>query len=454
MSALRMGNGSSSDFSVSSQFLSNEMSTATPQGVESLTQGYCSWTDKDEDRQGSLLSSSAVKKKHHVRMPLNVSAGNMFESLLCTDRILKFFIVIFYGILPCWFQNHFRKAHYSSISLIFVLLQWNGLINFIHFVVTYWTSEDSELKFSKTVLTLMITNAVSVTVTYSLAIHYFYRKKNNFSDSNKGKWSVIPSTEFNLHDDKALISPKRQDWLLTNLFLFIGLSTVASLGILNHIFKTFYGVHGIQDFLSKIPWLRQLQFRVASCTTTFGTLASTFTCCVFYAVTRDMVRHIEYTEKVILEKVRNRCDFYFYHHRLHQYTDKMVASLREWFAVHSFSFITMVVIFVSEWFKLTKHKKVDDKYFYYLLITQIAGSLMVAFKLAFPFISASRVTSRFNKFYFNIAMNCQVEGLPDLSILSRKSGFILYGLRINTATAILAFISCFASVFRTWYSLT
>ena len=180
-----MGNGSSANFSASSQILSNEMSTATP--LESLSQEYCSWTDEDEDRQGSLLSSSGVKNKHHVRMPLNVSAGNMFESLLCTDRILKFFIVIFYGILPCWFQNHSRKAHYSCISLIFVLLQCNGLINFIHFVVTYWTSEDSELKFSKTVLTLMITNALSVTVTYSLAIHYFYRKKNNFSDSNEGK---------------------------------------------------------------------------------------------------------------------------------------------------------------------------------------------------------------------------------------------------------------------------
>ena len=185
------------NFSASSQILGNEMSTATPQRVESLSQEYRSWTD--EDRQGSRLSSSGVKNKHHVRMPLKVSAGNMFESLLCTDRILKLFMVIFYGILPCWSQNHSRKAHYSCISLIFVLLQWNGLINFIHFVLTYWTSEDSELKFSKTVLTLMITNAVSVTVTYSLAIRYFYRKKNNFSDSNKGKWSVIPSTEVNLH---------------------------------------------------------------------------------------------------------------------------------------------------------------------------------------------------------------------------------------------------------------
>ena len=189
-------------------------------------------------------------------------------------------------------------------------------------------------------------------------------------------------------------------------------------------------------------------------TATIGSLASSITCCIFYAITRDLICHIEYTEKAILQRAKSRDEFFAYHRSLHEYTNKMVASCRLWFAIHSLFFGILVLIFVPQWFRLTKHKKVDDKYFCDLLITQTVGSLMVAFKFAFPFISASRVTSKFSAFYFNIAMNSQIDGLPDLSVLSVKSGFNLYGLPINTATAILMLMSCFAGLFKTWYSVT
>ena len=266
---------------------------------------------------------------------------------------------------------------------------------------------------------------------------------------------LSPRPHFNfVQEHEGQICPNRQDWFLTNLFLLLGLCSVAFLTSLNIAFDTFYGMHGIRNFLHKLPWLKQLQFYVATWTTIFGSLASCVTCCIFYAITRDLVRHIEYTEKAILERARNKYDFHSFHRSLHQYTKNVIASCRQWFAVHSFFFIVLVFALIAEWLKLGKHRKVEEKYFYYLLITQIAGSLMVAFKFAFPFIAASRVTSKFSTFYYNIAMNCQIDGLPDLFIFSRKSGFKLYGFRVNTAAAIMMFLSCFSGLLKTLYSFT
>ena len=76
---------------------------------------------------------------------------------------------------------------------------------------------------------------------------------------------------------------------------------------------------------------------------------------------------------------------------------------------------------------------------------------MVAFKFAFPFISASCVTSRVTAFYFNIARKRKIQGVPDVLILSNNSGFKLYGLHINSTIAVLAFISSFASLLKLFH---
>ena len=454
-----MGNGSSAHLSGTSQHINDASCTAAIQDIAAFHEGYPFWDNESEDRQGNLLELPARKRMHDdgISLPLPTKSG--LASLLCTDRVLKFLVVIFYGILPCGFQDHSRKLHYSYFSLIFVLLQWNSLIMLTHFVVTNWISEHSRLRFSKMTVVLMVANTASITVPYTIVIHYFYSKKNQFIIDDKRDWSVIPyvkqtlQEDFERHEGKAEISPNSKDWFLTNLFLFLGLCSVASLDGLNVAYNMFYGVHGINNFLEKIPWTKQLQYYLCKWTTIFGSGASIVACCIFYAVTRDLIRRIEYTEKAILHRAKNKWDFYFYHRSLHEYTDKVIATSRHWFAVHNLFFITVVFMFVVEWFKLTKHTNMKKKYFYNTLITQIVGSFMVAFKFAFPIVSASRVTSRFTTFYFNIAMNCQIDGIPNLIVLNRNSGFTLYGLRINTTTAVLTLFSCFAGLLKTWYSL-
>ena len=168
-------------------------------------------------------------------------------------------------------------------------------------------------------------------------------------------------------------------------------------------------------------------------------------------ITRDLIRHIEYTENLILVQARNKDDFYYYHQNLHDYTQRMIGSCKHWFAIHNLFFVTLVIIMICEWFQLMKQDKMKKILrLYDLLITYISGSLMIAFTFAFPLISASLVTSKFNKFYFNLSMKCKIDGISDLCVLSRNSGFKVHGVRINTTTAILTLFSSFAGLLKVW----
>ena len=150
----------------------------------------------------------------------------------------------------------------------------------------------------------------------------------------------------------------------------------------------------------------------------------------------------------VLVRARTRADFYFYHQSLHKYLEKMTISCNNWFAVHNFFFVVLVFTVVHEWFTLMKHKTGTEKYFNSLLVNQTAGSSMTAFAFAFPFISASRITSKFTKFYLNVVTDCKIPSISDLLILSNNSRFKLYGLCINTTAAVLAFLSSLTSLLR------
>ena len=412
---------------------------------------YHSWIDDIENYDDELLISNDLKRKRYGRIYSHYSFRSILASVFCSDAILKLFAIIFYGILPCGFKMHSKKLSCIWFSVIFILLQWNSFINDIYFVVVYWTSKDYEPSVSVETALIMIILGCSGTVTYTIMVYYFYRKENIFSVSNSYGWSIIPKMQFDLPKvlgDETSVGPKRKDWLLTNLFLLLGLCCMLFVVSSDFALNMYYGFHGIHNFLQNISWVKRFQYYFAVSTKFFGFGATVCSCCIFYAITRDMIRHIEYTENAILVRAKTRDDFYFYHQGLHRYTEKMTASCKHWFAVHSFFFVVLVFAVVHEWFKLMKHKTGTEKYFNDLLVTQIAGTSMTTFAFAFPFISASRVTSKFTKFYVNIAMNCKIPDIPDLLILNNNSGFKLYGLRINTTTAVLAFLSSFTSLLR------
>ena len=418
--------------------------------------GYKLWIDNnDGSHDKELVKSDQVKGRHHSHSNPRCSFTRfrkMLISVFCTDIILKLLAIIFYGIQPYGFRKHYKKKRHAWLSIILTLLQWNCLINYTYFVFVYWTSKDYNIPVESALIMLVL--VFSTTVTYTLVAYYFYRNENVFSLNNESGWSVVPKIKFNLFGTlEDEIVPDKTGWLLTNMFLLLGLFCTLSVEVSSFELNMFYGFHGIHNFLRNLPTPRRIQYYIANSAVTFGLGSSICSCCIFFAITRDMIRHIEHTQNAILIRARTRDDFYSCHETLHQYIEKMTASCKHWFALHSLFFIVLVFAVVYEWLTLTRHKATEQKYFNDLLITQTAGSFMIAFKFAFPFFAASRVTSKFTTFYFNIARKCRIQGIPDLSILTDNSGFKLYGLRINTATAALALLSSFGSLLKVFSAL-
>ena len=406
-------------------------------------------TKQDEDNQENILQLSVVHERpnddNSSQLP---TESNCLISLFATDAILKFFTVMFYGVLPCGLKKHAQKLRYACLSTILILLYWTSSLGMIYFYET--SSIPREAVF------LVIASEASVTLASTLLMYYFYRNQNNFRNDSKGGWSTIPNIKFDLAtalDDGVPIGLRKKDWLLTNMFLLLGFCCSMFVASVHFVFKTCIYIN---YFREKMALQREIQYQIIFLTRFFADGAIIVSCCIFHVITRNLIRHIEYTENAILVRARNKDDFYHYHQSLDEYTDKMIASCKHWFIVHILFFTALVFIFVYEWFKQTKHgkkAKFSGPCQIRMLIVAIAASLMLAFTFAFPFISASRVTSKFGKFYVNLNMKCKIEGLPDLLMLSTNSGFKVCGFRINTNAAILTFISSFAGLLKIWHLL-
>ena len=266
------------------------------------------------------------------------------------------------------------------------------------------------------------------------------------------QWRIIPRVKFHLAselgDPEEAIGPNQIDWVTTNLFLLIGLLSIASFITIDFKFNVIYGFAGIHLFVGKMSLRTRIQYFTEVATYHFTLGATACACCIFYLLTGDLIRHIDYTENAIIDKARNRDDFYFYHESLLEHFEKMIVSFKHWFVVHNLFFFILIAAVVYEWFKMFEHGKNLNKHVTDILLAQIAGSSLIAFKFAFPFISASRVTARFGLFYYNISRKCKAQGIPDLSILCNNSGFKLYGLRVTTSTAFLAFFTSFTGALK------
>ena len=98
----------------------------------------------------------------------------------------------------------------------------------------------------------MVTLASS-TVSYTLAMHYFYRGMNNFSNDGEGGWTIIPNKQLTfvkaVGDEGRQIGPGKKDWLLANVFVFIAVCSFICYSIFNHKLYQCIGVH---NFLAKL----------------------------------------------------------------------------------------------------------------------------------------------------------------------------------------------------------
>ena len=72
-------------------------------------------------------------------------------------------------------------------------------------------------------------------------------------------------------------------------------------------------------------------------------------CCVFHVLTRDIVRHVEFTEKQILDHAQSFLEAKQFHEELLNYSAKLISRFDLWFTTHNIFYFFIVICNIFEW---------------------------------------------------------------------------------------------------------
>ena len=316
----------------------------------------------------------------------------------------------------------------------------------MYIVKTYLRAENADPREPTDTLIIMILINMSEACTFTLAVAFFFNPKNRFQGPLT---SLIPKVEFK----------SGKDWIFTNIFLCFGTITVVMMyyADLNNAFFNYYGIKNFTwDEKVNISTATLVTYHVGVECLFWALEGGVVLCCVFYAMTRDIVRHVEFTQRLILESVwdlrtakrRYRC--------LLEYTEKSTSSLKVWFIIHLSLFVLIVLALVIEWIQVTSSP--SQHHLKEILLAQTAGSFLIAFKFSFPIFASSRVTSRFDKMFalLNQRFNAVDYQHCDTFLTyckKCKAGFKIFGVRITGSVALVSLLSSLVGFLRLYKQL-
>lgn len=340
-------------------------------------------------------------------------------------------------------------------SVLLVILQWCAFGFDMYCVKVYWRGNMKPNIPNETLL-LLISMNLSGACSFTLALSYFYNTRNRFHLS---VCKLIPRFDFHVcehaQEEEATITLTTKDWLYTYLFLFVGLIIVALVLFCAFGLNVFFDFYGLHDFTAHIAGLNKIFYYCSVGIIYWGFVSSVIACCVFHILSRDIVEHIRYTEHCITNNAKSFKTARDFHESLMVYTEKVVSSFKPWFIVHTMFFVFIVLVGFVEWVvALTSNHTVNAQ----IWLAQIAGSLLIAFKFAFPFISASRVTSKFEEMHARLNRKCCNAEFPELDEFlcyckRCNAGFKLFGIKITGNLALVLLLSCFVGFFKLYKSV-
>ena len=391
------------------------------------------------------------------------------KSILYTDKIVKFFVCVFYGIIPCLFTDRKTKWYSFFLPLSFVLLQWYSVIGYIYCAEMFWidsngysavsyqnaTTNNTKARNIATLpeipletLLLLLGLAISGAITVTMAVVYFYTKRNNFSGNKNSEFNVIPKISTNTSDDTEEIQPvhdlPEREWLVTNILLILGMLNIVFVLATDFATDTLFDFNGIRAFLKTATPPNQAIYILAVTGLFWGFGGTVCACCIFHIMSRNIIMFISYVEQLVIETAMCRDEFFKLHEHLVVYTEKMINKFKYWFAIHNSMFVILVAIMIFEWIRFMRHSKYAHNY----ILSQVAGTMLICYKFAFPFFSASRVTVGFKGFYVRTFRRNQIKDVPELLLLQNQFGFTLFGLRITPSIALLVFLSSFLGILK------
>ncbi len=428
-----------------------------------------------ETFESPLIKSKQTGEERAGTMSPLQTGGRFLENAILnwlrSDCIIKLFVCVFYGMIPKFFAEHNRKAYAMFISVTVVLFQWYVVAGYIYCYKKDWGPKgDSPIPIET--LLLLLGLAISGAITVTLAMHYFYTNKNNFSDG-KGSFYLVPKIELcdragderDAESDgisdlsmghqivlgRPVVVMGRQivlghsEWLMTNGLFAFGVAIVCLTIATDFKTQWFFDFKGIRDFLDskKTTPANRVIYYIAVFMLYWGCIGTVCACAIFHIMSRQIITLINNTEKLLLDSAMTRQQFFECHERLITFTEKMIKKFGVWFAVHGVMFIFLLAAMIYELMKFFNQKRPGDWYW-----SQISGSSLICYKFAFPLLSASRVTVRFEEFYVKLARSNKFQDIPELLLFPTHIGFQIFGVRITPNVAIVVFISTFVGFLK------
>lgn len=363
---------------------------------------------------------------------------------------------IFYAIPPNWP----RGSNWERIlPTIMAILIWLAFCMEMSIIKLLWTQGDQGHAANKhppigSVL-LVVLLVLSSTVSFTIMVVYVFKSSNRFHYSST---KLIPGFEFaplGKHQDVTL---KKVHWLGVNLFLVFaitGLGTSLYNAMKVNIFFSFTDLH---EFTKQISDCQRGLYYSTLVILNWAHMSSILACGTFYIACRSISSHIDFTEKLLVSHVTDFNSAKEIHECLLKYSEKVLKSLTPWFTVHSSLFGLVILLTLLDIMStIQSSQKGHD--ISKIWLSEVTASWFVAIQFAFPFLSASLVTQRYEQMYEQLnrratnVTNCHELDAFLNYCLRCKSGFYVLGIRITTSHAVMSIASVFIGLFRFYKEL-
>ena len=373
-----------------------------------------------------------------------------------SEKLLTSMVHIFYAIPPNWP----RGSNWERIlPTIMAILIWLAFCMEMSIIKLLWTQGDQGHAANKhppigSVL-LVILLELSSTVSFTIMVIYFFKSSNRFHYSST---KLIPGFEFaplGKHQDVTL---KKVHWLSVNLFLVFaitGLGTSLYNAMKVNIFFSFTDLH---EFTKQISDVQRGLYYSTLVILNWAHMSSILACGTFYIACCSISSHIDFTEKLLVSHVTDFNSVKEIHECLLKYSEKVIKSLTPWFTIHS-SLLGLVILLKLLDIMSTIQSSQKGHDISKIWLSEVTASWFVAIQFAFPFLSASLVTRRYEQMYEQLnrratnVTNCHELDAFLNYCLRCKSGFYVLGIRITTSHAVMSIASVFIGLFRFYKEL-
>jgi hypothetical protein len=252
------------------------------------------------------------------------------------------------------------------------------------------------------------------------------------------------------------------NWLWVNVSLYFGIALVSFVLFGDVYFQVIFDLVNIKKVMTAKchPFLWcEIVFYILATSVYWGLYSAVAVCCIFLCVCLAICNVLTKGYKQIEGSLSDVQTVLKCYADLRKDIEKLIKGTKVWLLVHMVFNVVVIVANIYVWWEASTIFKHSYEY-----TAQIAGTLVVAFKFFFPFISASYVT--WHEENLAQALNDNVDYKPNETFHQRQNleiflsqskrrgyGFRLYNIQINITIAIFSLLGSLAGLAHNFLKL-